>query len=192
MRFQSDKMGPIIHGRKPWEIIAERLSGLVDNLTVVGIDCLGGFSRRESLINGLKYVTEDRVLIADAARVLVARRDFEKLASADGHAIAFGRPAVNTPIMSVLERWQTIPRAFTYEVHTPQLFHTDLLEELILHDDGNHPDEWSHAASIPDFANLCELVDGSFRTSFKLTYPDDLEVALQLSSLKLEACEVIA
>ncbi len=174
-RFGSDKMAVTIGGSRPWEIVAARLSPLVKNVIVVGQDIPGGDTRRASVLCGLAHVKTDRVIIAEGARFLVSASEYENAIRAEGRAVAFGSPAVNTSVLKLDDTYAPVPRAQAIEVHTPQVFDTAFLRwALNRHGHLSDGDEWTLIATLNQWH--CSLLPGSWRTAMKLTNPHDLEV----------------
>lgn len=175
-RFGADKMRVDLQGfGMPWQIVWRRLGPLVNDMTIVGIDIPGGRHRRDSIRAGLAAVKAPRVIIAEGARFLVSVQDFKEILNAESDAVAFGCSTTNNAVMDLGDSWALVPRDLTKEVHTPQVFATDFLRELI----EKFPytpaiDEWSLAAA--QNPEKCEMLPGNWRTALKLTNPDDLQI----------------
>lgn len=145
----------------------------------------GGERRRDSVAAGLDALDGcSWVLIHDAARPFLTDRLIVRgLAevSQTGACVA-ALPARDTikrvdPGRNVLE---TPPRDQLWTVQTPQLFRIDLLLQALAATDDDATDE----------ATLVERIGGTVRVfegevkSFKITTPDDLEIARALLSLQ--------
>jgi 2-C-methyl-D-erythritol 4-phosphate cytidylyltransferase len=146
----------------------------------------GGASRAESVINGLRSISEtspetDWVLVHDAARPCLPRsgvtRLLEKgLASPDGAILAM-------PVRDTLKSGgeddrisKTVRREALWVAQTPQLFRLAALMEAlqIMLDAGESPTD--EAAAMERAGARPLLVKGS-PANFKITWPEDVALA---------------
>jgi len=143
----------------------------------------GGAERFESVANALARVPGDVDLVAvhDAVRPLVTPAQIDAVFAA---AAARGAAMLAIPVADTLKRvepgtdWvaETIPRAGLWQAQTPQVFRRQLLVEA-------YAGRGRFGAAITDDAQLVEaaghpvhVVPGSL-TNFKITSPEDLELA---------------
>ena len=92
----------------------------------------GGQRRQDSVINGLKEVKEEFVLIHDGARPFVLKEDIEKLKKEvlNTNAAILVSKSINTIKKvnnNIIE--ETIDRNVIYNALTPQAFKTDLIKD---------------------------------------------------------------
>jgi len=146
---------------------------------------IGGVSRAESVLAGLRAVSERSagfsapvyVLVHDAARPCLTVDDIETLRdeASDENGGLLAVPVIDTLKCEGKERSQrSLDHADLWRAQSPQLFRLDLLKSA-LEDQG--------AASISDEASAMEraghkplLVRGR-ESNLKVTYPEDLPLA---------------
>lgn len=160
----------------------------------------GGPSRQASVLNGLHALAEfgardgDWVLVHDAARpgitpaliraLIGAVRD----ASADGgvggilalplaDTLKRGEAAADTSTAARIAR--TEARDGLWLAQTPQMFRIGMLRDALLDAQRSGADLTDEASAIERLGHRPLLVQGSPR-NFKVTYPDDLELAAAL------------
>lgn len=147
----------------------------------------GGATRFESVKRGLKQCNGEIVLIHNVANPLVSADDFvrvrDELLKQDA-AIFAGQPVSDTLRRMGSEKIETIDRDQVWRVQTPQGFRRGTLLRLI---------EQTSRADVSDEVILYEeagLPIVSIPTSpmnFKITYPEDLELAEQILAGELKA-----
>ena len=149
---------------------------------------IGGFERVDSVLSGLKQCTCNYVMVHDAARPLVIHDDILSLIDTCTKSNCVGgilACAVADTLKSEKDGCivSTVDRSHMYRAQTPQLFATKLLIKAI---------EKSFAKKhlITDEASAMELcgydvkiVEGK-STNFKLTTPDDFNLAKALIAFK--------
>lgn len=114
-----------------WQHVYDKVVNLFDKeqIVTVGVDIEGGKTRSESVINGLKYFYDkqpDRVIILEAARPLVTKKQIRILIEENYPSVSFVMPLVNTVV------WREgtyIDRNNLYELLTPQTFSYKMLLE---------------------------------------------------------------
>jgi len=147
----------------------------------------GGASRRDSVYNGLKSVMnaiepDDWILVHDAARPCLPRRDLDSLvrecrADAVGGLLAL--PAADTVKKATKDEagvhriLGTEDRAQLWLAQTPQMFRAGLLARALHSAAGLVTDE---ASAIEQLGLQPRLVTGS-RENLKVTFPEDLAIA---------------
>ena len=146
----------------------------------------GGSTRAESVRNGLEAIRTrhpqaDWVLVHDAARPCLARRDLERLleaglASRDGAILA-------VPVGDTLKRGAadghiaaTVDREDLWAAQTPQLFRIDALWAALdaALDAGEAPTD---EAGVMERAGARPLLVMGTSANFKITHPGDLALA---------------
>lgn len=142
---------------------------------------LGGARRRDSVAAGLAALAECTwVLVHDAARPFLSdaaiRRGLDEVRRTGACVAAL--PARDTikrvaPDGTVLE---TPPREQLWTVQTPQVFRRDLVLAALAATDEDATDE---AGLVERFGGAVRVFEGDV-TCFKITTPDDLEIARSL------------
>lgn len=147
--------------------------------------CIGGSSRRQSVINGLLALQEnqahkeDWVLVHDAARPCVNTSDLIQLIEQCQQHSTGGllvKPISDTIKHSTdkLHSQTTIDRDLLFAALTPQMFRlSDLLQRLAQADPAKTTDE----ASAFEQVGLQPLMVKGSAQNIKVTYPDDLALA---------------
>ncbi len=149
---------------------------------------LGGATRKDSVANGLKLIQEDSntfVLIHDAARPFINRSQVNKLIR---EAFKYNAVISAVPVKFTVKRAkeingrlvaaETLERKGLWEIHTPQIFRSDLLKKAFK--------RFGHLA-VTDDASLLErlgvrakIVKGSY-ANIKITTREDLNLAENLA-----------
>ena len=142
----------------------------------------GGETRRDSVYNGLVAAmatvqADDWMLVHDAARPCLPRKDLENLLREAGHDEVGGilaLPVAETVKKASENRIQsTEDRSNLWLAQTPQMFRAGLLAEALRRARGTPTDE---AAAIEQMGLKPRLVSGS-RENLKVTWPGDLAIA---------------
>lgn len=147
----------------------------------------GGESRRDSVFNGLVAAmaamhADDWVLVHDAARPCLARRDLENLISQtreDQIGGLLALPVAETVKRAVKDETGSPRAAGTHDraplwlAQTPQMFRAGLLAQALRQASVQVTDE---AAAIEALGLQPRLVSGS-RENLKVTWPEDLAIA---------------
>lgn len=147
----------------------------------------GGASRRASVYNGILAAqdaveADDWLLVHDAARPCLPRRDFERLLAECGGDEIGGILAL--PIADTVKKAGkdeggalrvagTEDRAQLWLAQTPQMFRAGLLARALKQAQGAVTDE---ASAVEQLGLKPRLVAGS-RENLKVTYPEDLAIA---------------
>lgn len=145
----------------------------------------GGESRAQTVANGLAALTaqgaraHDWVLVHDAARCLVRAAWIDRLIDACLDDPVGGLLAL--PLADTLKDERdgrvcaTVERAHKWAAQTPQMFRLGLLRQALAAGAG-FTDE---ASAVEALGHAPRLVPGSLE-NFKLTYPDDFDLAQRL------------
>ena len=149
----------------------------------------GGETRRDSVYNGLvaamgSIEADDWVLVHDAARPCLPRRDLENLMreiANDEVGGILGLPIADTVKKASEHRIEsTEDRSKLWLAQTPQMFRAGLLAEALKRARGTPTDE---AAAVEQMGLKPRLVTGS-RENLKVTWPEDLAIAESILQLR--------
>jgi len=147
----------------------------------------GGEARRDSVYNGLVAVmntvdADDWILVHDAARPCLPRRDLDSLLNecqADAVGGLLALPVAETVKKAAKDEAgvqriaATEDRAQLWLAQTPQMFRAGLLAQALRRATGPVTDE---ASAIEQMGLKPRLVTGS-RENLKVTFPEDLAIA---------------
>lgn len=144
----------------------------------------GGATRAQSVLNGLlalqdELTADDWVLVHDAARPCLKAVLLDRLLDTLVDDPIGGILAV--PLSDTLKRAgtdgriaETVPRAGIWGAQTPQMFRHGLLLQAL---EGAGPEVTDEASAVEAMGLTPRLVEGD-RSNLKVTFPDDLEVAV--------------
>lgn len=146
--------------------------------------CIGGSSRKQSVINGLLAIKQeaqetDWVLVHDAARPCITPDDINLLINTvKSHAVGglLVKPITDTTKKSAdkSHSQNTINRDLLFAALTPQMFRLDdLLYHLLQADDSKTTDE---ASAFEQAGKQPLMVPGNSQ-NIKITFPSDLALA---------------
>ncbi len=150
----------------------------------------GGATRALSVFNGLEFVLQqgakrhDWVLVHDAARCLITPAQINTLIDACqedpvGGILAY--PLPDTLKRAVQGRVaSTVDRNDKWLAQTPQMFRIGMLKDAM----ARAGDDLSDESSAVESAGLQPLLVPGSAQNFKLTYPDDFELAEALLSAR--------
>jgi 2-C-methyl-D-erythritol 4-phosphate cytidylyltransferase len=150
----------------------------------------GGETRRDSVYNGLVAAmaaveADDWMLVHDAARPCLPRRDLEGLIRATQNDEVGGilaLPVADTVKKAAQGRIEsTEDRSGLWLAQTPQMFRTGLLMQALQRAKGTPTDE---AAAVEQLGLKPRLVAGS-RENLKVTWPEDLALAESILQLRI-------
>ncbi len=146
---------------------------------------IGGVSRAESVLAGLRAVTERSaglpgpvyVLVHDAARPCLTVDDIETLRdeASDENGGLLALPVTDTLKCEGKERsLRSLEHADLWRAQTPQLFRLDLLRSALEHENAA---SFSDEASAMERAGHKPLLVRGRESNLKVTYPEDLPLA---------------
>ncbi len=149
---------------------------------------VGGATRQESVINGVKQISKEAELVAvhDGARPLVKPEHIEKVIK---DASVFGGAALGVPVKDTIKTVNdglisdTPPRKFLYITQTPQIFKRQLYFEGI-------DFALEHGLDFTDDCQLVEAIGGKVAmttgdyTNIKITTPEDIKLAEVLLAMQ--------
>lgn len=146
---------------------------------------VGGRRRQDSVLNGLWATSElPFVMVHDAARPFVTQDELLRLMAATRK---HGAAILAHPMRDTIKRvkdgaiTETVSRADLWAAQTPQAFRREvLLRALQKH---NAVDLTDDAAAVALDGTSCQVVAGS-AGNFKLTTPEDIEIAESLLALR--------
>lgn len=151
---------------------------------------IGGNTRQESVINGVRRISPDTELIAvhDGARPLVRPEHIERTIR---DAQVFGGAALGVPVKDTIKMVEdglitdTPPRKLLYITQTPQIFKRRLYFEGI-----DFASE--HDLDFTDDCQLVEAIGGKIAmttgdyTNIKITTPEDIRLAEVLMKMRTD------
>ena len=166
-------------------IKAEAEAAGITKLTVCTV---GGATRQESVINGVKQISKEAQLVAvhDGARPLVKPEHIEKVIK---DASVFGGATLGVPVKDTIKTVNdglisdTPPRKFLYITQTPQIFKRQLYFEGI-------DFALEHGLDFTDDCQLVEAIGGKVAmttgdyTNIKITTPEDIKLAEVLLAMQ--------
>lgn len=149
---------------------------------------VGGATRQESVINGVKQISREAQLVAvhDGARPLVKPEHIEKVIK---DASVFGGATLGVPVKDTIKTVNdglisdTPPRKFLYITQTPQIFKRQLYFEGI-------DFALEHGLDFTDDCQLVEAIGGKVAmttgdyTNIKITTPEDIKLAEVLLAMQ--------
>lgn len=150
----------------------------------------GGATRQESVINGIRCISQETELIAvhDGARPLVKPDHIEK---AIKDALVFGGSTLGVPVKDTIKFVEgglvtdTPPRSNLYITQTPQIFKKKIYFEGV-------DFALEHGLDFTDDCQLAEAIGckiymtvGDY-TNIKITTPEDIKIAETLLALEKE------
>ena len=158
----------------------------------------GGATRADSVLAGLQHLSdcavpeEDWVLVHDAARCLITPALIERLVQSCAHDAVGGLLAVPLPdtlkVADAARAVRTLRRDDKWLAQTPQMFRLGRLRQAL------HAAQTQGFEGITDEASAMErlgvsvaLVEGHTQ-NFKLTYPQDFELAEAVLLARRHAC----
>ena len=149
---------------------------------------VGGATRQESVINGVKQISKEAQLVAvhDGARPLVKPEHIEKVIK---DASVFGGATLGVPVKDTIKTVNdglisdTPPRKFLYITQTPQIFKRQLYFEGI-------DFALEHGLDFTDDCQMVEAIGGKVAmttgdyTNIKITTPEDIKLAEVLLAMQ--------
>lgn len=174
-RYHGTKQDVIFHGKALWKYAYEVAIEVVgaENVIAVGKDIQGGETRTISVLNGLESLPDDtdRVIIIEAARPMVTKKQIEELLYDSHPSVSFVRPLVNTV---VYRDGRYINRDELYDLLTPQAFDYKLLLEA--YRSGKFNDMTDETRAMLEFHGIKPYFIETGSNLFKVTYPGDLDI----------------
>lgn len=174
-RFHGKKQDFEFHGKPLWRHVFDTALFVAEkqNIIIVGKDVPGGKTRSFSVRNGLEALPEsiDKVVIAEAARPLVTKKQFEILINDNSISSSFVMPLVNT----VIGRDGTFyDRSSFYDLLVPQSF--DYKKLLYAYRTEKYVDMTDETRVIYEEYGIKPHLIETETNLFKVTYPRDIAV----------------
>lgn len=183
-RYKGTKQDVIFHTKPLWRYAYETTLSVVgrENIVAVGKDIPGDETRTGSVLNGLKSLPKniDRVIIVEAARPMITRKQVLQLLESSHPSVSFVRPLVNTVIY---RDGRYINREDLYDLLTPQAFNYRLLLEAYL--SGRFTDMTDETRVMFEYHGIKPHFIETDSNLFKVTYPGDIDI-VELIYQKLE------
>lgn len=174
-RYKGTKQDVIFHGKQLWRYAYETAFDIVgsNNIIAVGKDIPGGKTRTESVLIGLKALPSntERVVIVEAARPMVTKKQLLQLLNDTHPSVSFVRPLVNTV---VYRNGKYIDRNKLYDLLTPQAFDYKLLLEA--YNSGKFTDITDETRAMFEYHQVKPYFIETDNNLFKVTYPGDLNI----------------
>lgn len=163
-----------IHQHQYWEELCRAHSFTISHQLIKG-----GEQRFHSVKNGLKAIKgKGIVAVHDAVRPLVSPelilRSFES-AEAQGNAVAGVTPTDSVRKIGADGKTEALNRNELLLIQTPQTFTTEILRKAYQQPFRN---EFTDDASVAEYSGFTINVIEGARENLKITYPEDLEIAL--------------
>ncbi|MCH5209628.1 MAG: 2-C-methyl-D-erythritol 4-phosphate cytidylyltransferase [Oscillospiraceae bacterium] len=140
---------------------------------------VGGLSRQQSVMNGLKCAQGDIVLIHDGARALVTGAEID---ASIADCVKYGAAAVGVKCKDTLKSSKdgfisgTVDRELTYLIQTPQVFYLDKI--LALHQKAACEGfEATDDCMIAEHYGVRVRISQGSYDNIKITTPDDIIIA---------------
>lgn len=174
-RYKETKQDILFHDKPLWRYAYETTLSIVgkENIVAVGKDVKGGETRTKSVMNGLLSLPKDtkRVVIVEAARPMVTKKQILQLAEDSHPSTSFVRPLVNTVIY---RNGNYINRNELYDLLTPQAFDYQLLLEA--YRSGRFEDVTDETRIMFEYHEIKPHFIETESNLFKVTYPGDLDI----------------
>lgn len=135
---------------------------------------IGGKTRQESVLNALKEVKTDRVLIHDGARILTPAKIIDAALKTNANAYFVATKVIPTIRYDETKGFQTLDRNHLLEVQTPQGGNTALFLHSALAAYENKAEVTDDISTLA--TKDIEVIEGS-PVNIKITTPFDLHLA---------------
>ena len=177
-RFGKQKQFLEFHGKEIWRHAYEKVLNFVpkENVVVVGVDCDGGITRSQSVINGLHLLKEkninfERLIVIEAARPLVSLEQLEKIICDKHKSSTYVQPLVST----IIKKDGTyLDRNDFWRMSSPVGFDYHLFMEAYL--SGKYYDFTDDTRVMYEHYGIKPYFLEGDENLYKLTYKSDLPV----------------
>lgn len=188
LAFQNcESISEIVIVAREQDIPAIKAEAEAAGITKLVACTIGGATRQESVINGIKCISKGTELVAihDGARPLVKPEHIERVVK---DASVFGGATLGVPVKDTIKTVEdglitdTPPRKFLYITQTPQIFRRSLYFEGV-------DFALEHGLDFTDDCQLVEAIGGKVAmtvgdyTNIKITTPEDIRLAEVLMKL---------
>lgn len=174
-RYKGSKQDVLFHDKPLWRYAYETGQEVIgtDRIVAVGKDIPGGETRTGSVLKGMEALPSDtdRVIILEAARPMVTKKQIRQLLEDPHPSVSFVRPLVNTVIF---RDGTYINREKLYDLLTPQAFDYKLLLEA--YQSGKFSDMTDETRAMFEYHGIKPHFIETDSNLFKVTYPGDLDI----------------
>ena len=184
---QVEEVSEIVIVAREADIPAIRAEAQAAGITKLAACTVGGATRQESVINGIRQIGKSSKLVAvhDGARPLVKPEHIRRVIK---DASVFGGATLGVPVKDTIKTVDgglivdTPPRKSLYITQTPQIFKRDLYFEGI-------DFALEHGLDFTDDCQLVEAIGGKVYmttgdyTNIKITTPEDIRLAETLMEM---------
>ena len=174
-RYHGKKQDIMFHGKPIWRYAYDTAASVVgiDKIVAVGKDFPGGETRTGSVMKGLEALSKDtdRVVIVEAARPMVTKKQIRQLLDDNHPSTSFVRPLVDTVIY---RDGRYIDRKELYDLLTPQAF--DYKKLLEAYHSGRFNDLTDDTRTMFEYYGIKPFFIETGSNLFKITYPGDLDI----------------
>ncbi|MBQ8960684.1 MAG: 2-C-methyl-D-erythritol 4-phosphate cytidylyltransferase [Ruminococcus sp.] len=185
---QVEEVSEIVIVAREADIPAIKAEAEAAGITKLSACTVGGATRQESVINGIRKIMKSTSLVAihDAARPLVKPEHIRRTIK---DASVFGGATLGVPVKDTIKTVDggliidTPPRKSLYITQTPQIFKRDLYFEGI-------DFALEHGLDFTDDCQLVEAIGGKVcmttgdYTNIKITTPEDIRLAETLLNIE--------
>lgn len=182
-RFGGKKQFLKINDKTLWEIVLNKIEKFIhrDNIIVVGVDCVGGRTRSESVRIGLNELRGNlnKVIILEAARPLITSDQIKQMLDCTSVSNSFYIDLVDT-VMG--KNGEYMNRDEYCNLQTPQSFDYKMLADAYKCDD--FFDMTDETRVMYEFHKVKpKLIEGGVNL-MKVTYKNDYDIILNMISVK--------
>lgn len=166
------------HGKELWRYMYDTAISVLppNNIVVVGIDIPGGSTRSGSVKNGLDWIAKKgdckRVVICEAARALVTKKQIEDIVAFSSPSCCFVNPVVDTVIL--LDKTY-LTRSECRHLVSPQAFDFELLYNAYLNCDLGEMRTDETRLMNDTYGIKPDFLEGG-ENLYKVTYPKDIAI----------------
>lgn len=177
-RFQGQKQFLEFHGKTLWKHLYDNVTEIIPEecVVVVGVDIEGGSTRSGSVKKGLEWIKShggcDKVLVLEAARCMVSRRQLQKIIETKAESICYVNPVVDTVI---LKDRTYLNRSDCFSLVSPQAFVFDLLYDAYIDTDLSEIRTDDTRLMYEKYGIKPFFLEGADNL-FKVTYPKDIAI----------------
>ncbi|WP_025019774.1 IspD/TarI family cytidylyltransferase [Phocaeicola sartorii] len=181
-RFHGQKQFLEFHDKPLWKHLYDNVTDVVprENIIVVGVDIEGGKTRSGSVKKGLEWIDARgncrRVIIMEAARTLVTRKQIEDIAMNDAPSCCYVIPVVDTVI---LKDKTYLTRSECLSLVSPQAFDFQLLWKAYVNADLSEMRTDETRLMNDVYGIKPTFIEGADNL-YKVTYPKDIAVIEEL------------
>lgn len=168
----------MFHGKELWRYMYDTACSVLpkENIVVVGVDVPGGATRSGSVKNGLDWIAKNndcsRVVICEAARALVTRKQLEDIIHVNSQSCCYVNPVVDTVILTDKTY---LTRSECRHLVSPQAFDFDLLYQAYKDCDLSEMRTDETRLMYDTYGIKPDFLEGG-ENLYKVTYPKDIAI----------------